>query len=63
MNKTDDVEYPSCFRIGIDLCFGDYAIGCEQCEFCEWSEACQSGVEPCEFCEFYGECKGIDNEV
>jgi len=35
----EEVEYPP-------FCFGDYACGCEVCEFCEWQEECMEMSYP-----------------
>ena len=31
---------------GIPPCFGDYACGCEECDFCEWQEECMEMSYP-----------------
>jgi len=35
----EEVEYPP-------FCFGDYACGCEECDFCEWQEECMEMSYP-----------------
>ena len=47
MNEWDEnSEVEEWYDEDIPSCFGDYACGCEVCEFCEWQEECMEMSYP-----------------
>ena len=47
MNEWDEnSETEEWYDEDTPSCFGDYACGCEECEFCEWQEECMEASYP-----------------